>query len=126
MGNYGDFMEPRAGGIDMGSPQRREGDEDIIRELGLRLRTARARTGMTAADAADAAGVSRQTISDIERGRTDAKATTMWRLINMYGCDANEVFREPGAASAPQAQVVYELIQMTDGTTALRPRVMRP
>ena len=110
----------------MGSPQRREGDEDIIRELGLRLRTARARTGMTAADAADAAGVSRQTISDIERGRTDAKATTMWRLINMYGCDANEVFREPGAASAPQAQVVYELIQMTDGTTALRPRVMRP
>lgn len=108
----------------MGSPQRREGDDAIIRELGLRLRNARARAGMTGADAAEAAGVSRQTISDIERGRTDAKATTLWRLVNAYQCDANDIFREPGAASPAQAQVVYELIQMTDGTTALRPRVM--
>jgi transcriptional regulator with XRE-family HTH domain len=121
MDSYGDFVKPQVRGIDMGSPQRRDGDEDIIRELGLRLRNARARAGMTGADAAEAAGVSRQTISDIERGRTDAKATTLWRLINAYGCDANEVLREHGAT---QAQVVYELIQMTDGTTALRPRVM--
>jgi len=61
---------------------RQTAPEAIIEELGVRIAHQRIELGMTQADAADQAGVSKRTIERIEAG-ADAQLTTIIRLLRI-------------------------------------------
>ena len=57
-----------------------------------RLPQLRSARGLTQADLADAAGVSRQTIVSIERGRFDPSLPLAFRLAAIFECRIEEIF----------------------------------
>lgn len=64
--------------------------------VGLRLRRARKEAGLTLAQAADKAGLSRSTIGSIERGEHDLNSVSRRNLINLpsaFGLSASEFSR---------------------------------
>ena len=57
-----------------------------------RLPQLRSARGLTQAGLADAAGVSRQTIVSIERGRFDPSLPLAFRLAAIFECRIEEIF----------------------------------
>jgi transcriptional regulator with XRE-family HTH domain len=62
--------------------------------LPTKLRTLRARAGLTLIDAAKRAGIGRDTLSDIERGRRHPRMPTLRALADAYGVDVSELVEE--------------------------------
>src|SRR5215212_5706209 len=72
--------------------------------LGHRLRVMRAERGLSLREAARRAGVVKETISDIERGKTHPYDVTLAKLAQAYEVPIEELLEEPvlmGKADAP-------------------------
>ncbi len=57
-----------------------------------RLEDLRAQKGLTQQDLADLAGVSRQTIISLERGRYNPSITLAFRLARLFGVTVEQLF----------------------------------
>ncbi len=57
-----------------------------------RLEQLRAQKGLTQQELADLAGVSRQTIISLERGRYNPSITLAFRLARLFGVTVEELF----------------------------------
>ncbi len=57
-----------------------------------RLEQLRAQKGLTQQELADLAGVSRQTIISLERGRYNPSITLAFRLAHLFGVTVEELF----------------------------------
>jgi transcriptional regulator with XRE-family HTH domain len=73
-----------------------------------RLRLARARKGLTLRQAAEVIGVSKDTLSELERGRRHPHPSTLYKIAQGYGVSIGELLEleEPalaGKAEAPSA-----------------------
>jgi DNA-binding XRE family transcriptional regulator len=66
-------------------PDLRAGFEAVLVDLSRDLYHQRERCGWTLDQAADAAGVDKQTILDIEKTRGDPRLSTVMRLFFIYG-----------------------------------------
>ncbi len=76
------------------------------RSLSERLRVLRARRGLSLTEAAERAGVTRDTISDLERGKRRAYMPTLTKIAKGYRVPVEELLEEPalaGKAEAPEA-----------------------
>lgn len=71
------------------------------RELGRRLRNGRRASHVTQAEAAQALGVSRSAVSQMESGNRNISGLELHRLAHLYGRDIREFLREDSAESAP-------------------------
>ncbi len=71
-----------------------------------KLRTLRVRQGLTLIDAAKKTGVTRATLSELERGHRHPVAPTLVKIAKGYGVPVEELIEEPalaGKAEAPEA-----------------------
>ena len=59
-----------------------------------RIRVMRAERGMTLRDVEEASGVSKDAISEIERGRRQPRVSTIMQLAKGLGVDATELLKE--------------------------------
>ncbi len=74
------------------------------RSLSERLRVLRARRGLSLTEAAERAGVTRDTISDLERGKRRAYMPTLTKIARGYKVPVEELLEEPvPLAEAPEA-----------------------
>jgi transcriptional regulator with XRE-family HTH domain len=71
--------------------------------LPMRLRVLRAEKGWTVEEAADRAGLTRDSLSRLERGLRHPRATTLARIARAYGVDTEELLglEEPALPKAP-------------------------
>ena len=67
------------------------------------LRVLRARRGWTLVEAAGRAGVGRDTLSDLERGRQHPSVPTLTKLAKGYGVPVEELLEEPVLAGKAEA-----------------------
>ena len=69
--------------------------------LAARLRILRARRGLSMTDAAELAGVQRQTLARLERGEAKPHDHTLWKIARAYGVDVADLLtdEEPAALS---------------------------
>jgi transcriptional regulator with XRE-family HTH domain len=77
----------------------------VHESLAQRLRVLRAKKGWTLVEAARHAGVGRDTLSDLERGRQHPVMPTVAKLAKGYGVPVEELLEEPvlaGKAEAPE------------------------
>lgn len=63
------------------------------RAFGERLRALRADSAMTQEQLAEAAGMDRSNIADIERGARNCSIDTAFRIADALGIDPGELFR---------------------------------
>lgn len=63
--------------------------------IGARIRAARMNVGMTQADLAKAASISRPQIANIEAGVTDTPLRVFTAIVRALGADASALLREP-------------------------------
>ncbi len=71
--------------------------------LAEKLRVLRARRGFTLTEAAERAGVQRQTLALLERGGRHPHTPTLHKLANGYGIPVEDLLEEP-VLSAPKAE----------------------
>ena len=71
------------------------------RELGRRLRNGRRANHVTQAEAAEALGVPRSSISQMESGNRNISGLELHRLARLYGQDIREFLREDFTETAP-------------------------
>jgi transcriptional regulator with XRE-family HTH domain len=75
----------------------------ISGSLAERLRVLRAQRGMTLVEAAEQAGVGRDTLSDLERGRRHPVMPTLAKIAQGYGVPVEELLEEPVGAGKDKA-----------------------
>jgi transcriptional regulator with XRE-family HTH domain len=63
--------------------------------LAERLRVLRARQGLSLTEASKRAGITRDTLSDLERGKRHAYMPTLAKIANGYGVPVEELLEEP-------------------------------
>ena len=71
------------------------------RELGRRLRNGRRASHVTQAEAAEALGVARSAISQVESGNRNISGLELHRLAHLYGRDIREFLQEDFSETAP-------------------------
>lgn len=64
------------------------------KELGIELKTARERKGLTQEQAADRMGWSRAAIANYEHGRRNIEIDSLFKLCEVYGEDAFEILHK--------------------------------
>ena len=75
------------------------------RSLAERLRVLRAREGLSLSEAAERAGVTRDTLSELERGKRHAYTPTLTKIARGYGVPVEDLLEEPvltGKTEAPE------------------------
>jgi transcriptional regulator with XRE-family HTH domain len=85
-----------------------------VTQIGNELRLARVRAGMTLREAEEETGVSKDTISRIERGLRAPQPLTVGRLAKAYGSPVKELLEEssaPLAEDPPQKQSREERVE---------------
>ena len=75
----------------------------ISGSLAERLRVLRAQRGMTLVEAAEQAGVGRDTLSDLERGRRHPVMPTLAKIAQGYGVPVEDLLEEPALAGKDEA-----------------------
>jgi transcriptional regulator with XRE-family HTH domain len=75
----------------------------ISGSLAERLRVLRAQRGMTLVEAAEQAGVGRDTLSDLERGRRHPVIPTLAKIAQGYGVPVEDLLEEPALAGKAEA-----------------------
>lgn len=65
--------------------------------IGERVRVARARIGLSVADAAKRAGISRQALWTIEHGKVDPRPETIARIESALGADLGDLAEDRAA-----------------------------
>jgi transcriptional regulator with XRE-family HTH domain len=71
----------------------------------------RAQRGMTLVEAAEQAGVGRDTLSDLERGRRHPVMPTLAKIAQGYGVPVEDLLEEPALAGAPWLQAFDESLR---------------
>ena len=71
--------------------------------LAERLRVLRAQRGLTLVEAAENAGVGRDTLSDLERGRRHPVMPTLSKIAQGYGVPVEDLLDEPALAGKAEA-----------------------
>lgn len=97
--------------------------ESDIRRIGERLYALRKKTGLTQAEAAEAAGVSDRTYADIERGTTTMRIDTLTKICDALHITPDELMVTDECAVNGKQQRLFERLAMCDGRrreTALR------
>jgi transcriptional regulator with XRE-family HTH domain len=75
------------------------------RSLAMRLRVLRAERGLSLTEAAERAGIQRQTLALLERGERHPHDPTLAKIAKGYGVPVKDLLEEPalaGKAEAPQ------------------------
>ena len=75
----------------------------ISGSLAERLRVLRAQRGMTLVEAAEQAGVGRDTLSDLERGRRHPAMPTLAKIAQGYGVPVEDLLEEPALVGKDEA-----------------------
>ena len=71
----------------------------IVESLGDRLSLTRVQAGLSQEDLAELVGCTKSTVSDVERGLSDPRASTLFGLADALGVSAEWLYRgEEGAA----------------------------
>jgi transcriptional regulator with XRE-family HTH domain len=83
--------------------------------LAERLRVLRARQGLSLTEASKRAGITRDTLSDLERGKRHAYMPTLAKIAEGYGVPVEELLEEPALASVGKDEAP------DTGLTALSP-----
>ena len=65
-------------------------NKEFLKRLGMELKVARIRKGMSRVDVVKLTGVNPNTISLIELGKNDAKILTLKRMIDALGMDMKD------------------------------------
>jgi transcriptional regulator with XRE-family HTH domain len=73
----------------------------IQRSLAMRLRVLRAERGLSLTEAAERAGIQRQTLALLERGERHPHDPTLAKIAKGYGVPIEDLLEEPALAGAP-------------------------
>lgn len=79
--------------------------DSVTREIGRRLRAARAAAGLTLTDIAGRAELSEGFISRLERGQASASIANLVRLADVLGLGLHELFANPAAPARTEVAV---------------------
>ena len=90
--------------------------DDILRMVGIRLRGARARAGLTQKQLGDRAGVKQSYIFELERGRTNITLNTLVKMADVLEMDVRDLLPQTGPA--PLSLVVLERLLEVCGRIA--------
>lgn len=69
-------------------------DAEIKAEIGRRIAERRKKLGLSAQRIAERMGVSREAITQIENGRNNITAVSVWKLATLLSCDVGLFFPE--------------------------------
>ena len=69
-------------------------DVEIRREVGRKIAERRKKLGLSALRVAEELGLSREAISQIENGRNNISAVSIWKLATLLSCDVALFFPE--------------------------------
>lgn len=86
----------------MTDTQQAGGDGRAVGDLGERLRNSREAIGMSITKLADQIGVSRNTITSYEQGRTEPNASDLLKLASALGCSLGDLLNLPDATARPR------------------------
>jgi|GEM_PF-1177574 len=93
--------------------------ETLLKSFGDRVRTFRKKRGFTQSKLSDAAGVTIEQISKIERGKSRTRIETAYRIATGLGVDVHELYVFDEHAEQPNpilAQITDELVEQDDKT----------
>jgi transcriptional regulator with XRE-family HTH domain len=99
--------------------------ETLDTRLAARLATMRAERGWSLDQLADASGISRATLSRLERGQTSPTASLLGRLCTAYGRTMSRLLAET-EAEGPQLLHAADQPVWTDPQTGFRRRLISP
>lgn len=74
---------------------------DAQHQIGENMRRIRVAAGLVQEDVARAADIPTGSLSDYERGETEPRATTLFKIAWALGATVNELFEGVSAASVP-------------------------
>lgn len=94
-------------------------DEEIRKAIGARIREMRGKLHLSAANIANELGLSREAITQIETGRNNVSAVSLWKLATLFCCDFRDFFPSvPGGYGL--SQVDLHTISQEGGDRAAR------
>ena len=79
-------------------------DTSQLKEIGLRLRSARVSAGLTQSDVAFSANLRTSHISDIELGKKQLSILTFRKIIEVLGVSSDEILRP----NIPEVKRIYK------------------
>ena len=94
-----------------------------FRAIGARLLQARARMGITQAEAAERAGISDRTYADIERGTVNMRVETLLRICEVMKLSPNDLLTEEKETDLPDRGEIWARLESCtthERETALR------
>ncbi len=90
----------------------------FLKTLGKRIAVLRKQRGMSQEEFAEVSGKMINTISNIERGLSDPKITTLLALVHALGIDINSLFAQTVSQPLPEkGQEIVALIKNQDPHT---------
>ena len=75
-----------------GKDPKQRATEALRQEIGKRIQEMRKRSGSTALRIAEELDLTREALTQIETGRNNVSATTLWKLANLIGCEISDFF----------------------------------
>ena len=94
-----------------------------FRSIGGKLLQARARMGITQAEAAERAGISDRTYADIERGTVNMRVETLLRICEVMKLSPNDLLTEEKGGDMPDRSAIWTRLESCtarEQETALR------
>ncbi len=67
-------------------------DDEIKKEIGCNIREMRDKLHLSAANVAEKLDVTREAITQIETGRNNISAVSLWKLATLFNCDLADFF----------------------------------
>lgn len=101
-------------------------DEAILRELGIRLASARLGQNLTQAGLAEEAGVSKRTVERLESGEVASRLSALVRVCRVLGLVERLDALVPTAAPGPIEQLKLAGRSRQRASTQRRPTARRP
>ena len=90
-------------------------DETVfLKNLGMRIAALRKERGLSQEEFADAAGKMINTISNLERGRTDPKITTLLALANTLNVSVQDLLEPCPTQPKPCLKLLRRIIRMLE------------
>jgi XRE family aerobic/anaerobic benzoate catabolism transcriptional regulator len=96
------------------APGRAHGEAAFLREIGQRLRTARARRGVTRRDLAARSAVSERYIAQLESGSGNISILLLRRIARALGIGAEELLAERPEASVERRRLEQAVAQLPE------------
>lgn len=89
--------------------------------IGNRIKEARKSMGLTQEELAKLVGVTKGAIANYENGTSHPKESILYKLIDVFGCDANYLFqdmihvRKPSSATPQNEAALLDLYRQLNG-----------